>query len=172
MLFELIAVVVAGIAAGGLVTLLRRAAPAVPRWMVPVMAGAAMLTASISLEYSWFPRTRDALPEGLRVALTHESRAPWRPWTYAAPFVDRFIAVDLATMRTNEALPDQRMVDLYAFGRWAATQRVQTVADCATHRRADLAPGVSFADDGQVQGAVWVAAVADDPIMQTICAEE
>lgn len=172
MLFELIAVVVAGIAVGGLVTLLRRIVPAVPRWIIPVMAGAAMLTAAISLEYSWFPRTRDALPDGLRIAVTHESHAPWRPWTYAAPFVDRLIAVDMATMRTNTALPDQRMVDVYAFGRWAATQRVQTIIDCVTHRRADLAPGVSFADDGQVQGAVWVVATDDDPVMQTVCAEE
>lgn len=93
MLFELIAVVIAGFAAGGVALILGRAAPAMPAWLVPVIAGGAMLATAISLEYSWYGRTAASLPEGVAVALTRENSALWRPWTYVVPYVDGFIAV-------------------------------------------------------------------------------
>ena len=70
MLFELIAVIVAGIAVAGIVLLTRRFLPAVPRWTAPVLAGLAMIAVSISLEYSWFGRTAATLPETMEVART------------------------------------------------------------------------------------------------------
>lgn len=169
MLIELIAVIVAGVAAAGVVLAARRAVPALPRWLMPVAAGGAMLLTAISLEYSWFGRTVAGLPDGVEVALTHESREPWRPWTYAVPYVDRFIAVDAAGARTNEAAPGQRLVDLYAFGRWAPTQRLRAVFDCEQGRRADLRPGVTMAEDGTLEGATWHQTGPEDPVARAAC---
>lgn len=169
MFFELIAVIAAGFAAGGAVLLLRRLLPPLPRWLAPVLAAAAMLATAISLEYSWFGRTRAGLPPGFEVALTHDNRSPWRPWTYAAPFVDRFIAVDGAGGRTNEGVPGQRMVDIYAFARWSPPQRVQAMFDCEGGRRADLRPGVTFGEDGVLQGADWHDTGPDDPVTRAAC---
>jgi hypothetical protein len=170
MLFELIAVIAAGFAAGGAALVVRRLVLALPRWLVPVMAGGGMLATAISLEYGWYSRTRAALPAGIEVALTRENRAPWRPWSYAAPYIDGFIAVDRGGARTNEAVPGQRMIDLYVFGRWAPTQRLPAVFDCEWGRRADLVDGVTIASDGRLDGAAWRDTGLDDPVTRAACA--
>lgn len=172
MLFELIAVIAAGFAAGGAMLLVQRAVSALPRWLVPLVAGAAMIATAVSLEYSWYGRTRAALPPGVEVALTRENRAPWRPWSYVFPYVDGFIAVDRGGARRNPAAPDQRMVDLYVFGRWAPTQRRQAVFDCARGRRADLGPGVTLGENGSVAGASWRDTGREDPVTAAACAGE
>ena len=148
MLFELIAVISAGFLGGGAVLIARRLLGRLPRGLGPVGAGLAMLAVAIALEYSWFGRTRDALPAGTVVALTHENRALWRPWTYVYPYVDGFIAVDTDSERTHAAVPDQRLVALYVFGRWTAPTRVRAVFDCREGRRADIGSEVTFSDDG------------------------
>lgn len=170
MFLELIAVFVAGFAGAGVVLILNKLLGGrLPRWFMPVGAGLAMLAATISNEYGWYPRTVQNLPEGLVVATTVEEQAFYRPWTYARPFVSRFLAVDTGTMRSNPALPDQRIVDVYAFGRWSPVVQLTLALDCATGRQATLGEGISFADDGSIEGADWRAVGADDPILQTGC---
>ena len=110
MLFELIAAIVAGFAGAGVILMANKLLGGrLPRWLTPAGAGLAMLAMAIVNEYGWYPRTVGGLPEGLEVATTAEDRAIYRPWTYVVPFVTRFLAVDTATMRTNDALPGQRI---------------------------------------------------------------
>ena len=120
MFLELLATIFAGLAAAGVALLLNRVLRGrLPRWIAPVAAGAAMLATTISSEYGWFGRTTAALPAEFQVIETVESRAAWRPWTYVAPFTGRFVALDSASVRSSAALPDQRLADLWFFGRWA-----------------------------------------------------
>lgn len=170
MLFELIAVIVAGVAAGGVVMILRRFIPVLPRWFVPIGVGATMLAVSISLEYSWFSRNTAALPDGVEVATIHENRALWRPWTYAFPYIDRFIAVDHVGMMQNKAAKGQQMTSLYVFGRWTPTRRIRAVFDCETGRRADLLPDVVLVEDGTLPPSAWVETGHDDPVTRAVCA--
>lgn len=169
MLFELIAVIVAGIAAAGVALVLRRIISPLPRWLIPVFAGAAMLGVSISLEYSWFTRNSAALPDGIEVATTHENKAFWRPWTYVFPYVDRFIAVDRVGVLRNEVAEEQQMTSLYVFGRWTPTRRIRTVFDCKVGRRADLLPDVVLAEDGSVPDTAWIETGHDDPVTRMAC---
>lgn len=169
MLIELIAVVTAGFAAAGIALLATRLVHRLPRWLVPVAAGAALIGAAITLEYAWYGRTAGALPDSVEVALAHEARAPWRPWTYLAPYRDRFIAVDHASRMTSPAAEAQRLVDLLIFGRWALPTRIRAVFDCAEGRRADLGPGVTLAEDGRIEGATWHETGLDDPLTRTAC---
>jgi len=170
MLFELIAVIVAGFGGAGVALLARKLLGGrLPRWVVPIAAGTAMLAMAISNEYGWYPRTARSLPEGLDVAATAESDAFYRPWTYVIPLVTRFLAVDMGSMRTNQALAAQHIVDVYAFARWEPVRKLGVAVDCADDRRADLVPGVTFAADGAIQGATWHRVGADDPIVRTVC---
>ncbi len=169
MLFELIAVIVAGFAAGGVGALARRTIRTLPGWIVPVAAGGAMLVVAISLEYSWYGRTAAGLPDQVEVASTHESRAIWRPWTYVVRYVDRFVAVDHRSARTHADVEGQKMVDVYLFGRWTPTVRVTSVFDCLQGRRADLRGGVELSGDGSVPEANWIATDPGDPVTQTAC---
>ncbi|MGP1395749.1 MAG: hypothetical protein ACTS3R_09585 [Inquilinaceae bacterium] len=170
MVFELIAVIVAGFAAAGVVLMVNHLTGGrLPRWLTPVGAGAAMLAMTIYSEYAWFDRTRSALPGDVVVARTVEDRAVYRPWTYAVPYVDRFIAVDRASIRRNDAAPGQIMVDLLVFGRWAPVRRVPVLMDCDTPRRADLVDEVQFDADGRVTNADWRALDSDDQVFRTVC---
>jgi hypothetical protein len=170
MFFELIATFVAGFAGAGVALLLNKLVGGrLPRWIIPIAAGAAMLATTIANEYGWYGRTVGSLPSGLEVATTVENAAIYRPWAYVIPFVSRFLAVDTATMRTNDALPGQKMVEVYAFGRWAAPQSRLVMVDCDGGRRADVPPGTEVSPSGRVEGLDWRDTGADDPIVATSC---
>ena len=161
MFLELLAVIFAGVAGAGVMLLITRAT-SLPRWLVPVGAGAAMLAATISSEYGWYGRTSAALPEGILVAETVPSTAPWRPWTYVFPMTGRFVAVDTRKMQANLETPQMYLTDLYFFGRWQPLTQVEIMIDCAGNRRADPAR-----DDNSAP--VWREVGADDAIVRTVC---
>jgi len=170
MFFELIGTFVAGIAAALLVWAINRTLKGrLPSWLVPVSAGAAMLVATISSEYGWFARTQSNMPEGFVIAETIEESQFYRPWTYAKPFVSRFVAVDQATMRTNPAHPGQRIVDLVFYGRWTRTAKVPVLFDCAANKRADLIDGVDFGANGEVLNVTWQQMDADEALLKVAC---
>ena len=123
MFLELLAVIIAGLAGAGVMMLIARiTGNRLPKWLVPVAAGAAMLGTTISSEYSWFSRTSGNLPDGLEVVQTVESTAIYRPWTYLFPYTDRFVAVDQDNVRENADQADLFLADLYFFGRWTTVQ--------------------------------------------------
>lgn len=170
MLMELIATLISGVAGAGLVMLFNRGLGGrLPGWLTPVAAGLAMLAATLSAEYGWYGRTSSSLPDGMEIVRTVEKKPGFRVWARFLPYIDRFAAVDLPSVRTNDALPDQRIADLYFYGRWATIRRVPVLVDCKELKRAQLLEGTSFADDGAVQGAEWVKTDADDPVLTAIC---
>lgn len=171
MFFELVGTVMAGIAAALFIWAVRHWKPGLPAWVLPVGAGSAMLAAAVSTEYGWYGRISRQLPETFVVAQRIDEESPLRPWTYVMPFTSRFVAVDTGSLRTNPQVPDQRMIDLYFFGRWAPLQRVTVLWDCAGNRTATLGEGTEFGEDGQVAGADWQPIAADDPILRAACAE-
>lgn len=165
MFLELIAVFVAGVAAAGVVLLLNKLLGGrLPRWFMPIGAGAAMIAATVSSEYSWFTRTSGNLPEGVIVAQSVENRAAYRPWSYLWPYTDRFVAVDRANMRSNENDPNLKLADVFVYGRWQPIQGAQIMVDCANGRRAD--PG-----DDLTAAPNWRDVGLGDPIVSTLCAE-
>ncbi len=170
MFVELIATVFAGIAAAGIVLALNKGLGGrLPKWFMPVAAGLAMIGATVSNEYSWYPRTKASLPDGLVIAETVEAKALYKPWTYAYPYVERFMAVDTATIRKHDAAPSHRLVDIYLFGRWSPVSKLPILADCETRRRAALTDAISFESDGIVTGAEWLTPPEGDNMLATIC---
>ncbi len=171
---ELIATIFAGMAAAGMMLAIRHLVARttgrqLAGWFIPVAAGAAMLAATISSEYGWYKRTSSALPEGFEVIETVYSKKAYRPWTYVWPYVERFAALDTAGIKRNDALPTQRLADVYLYGRWAPLNRMTVLADCALFRRAALMDAIEFSDDGSVDGAEWLTVAEDDPLMLAIC---
>ena len=170
MFFELIGTIVAGAAVALLVWAINRALGGrLPKWLMPASAGVAMILATISSEYSWFDRSVGNMPEGFVVATTVEETAFFRPWTYVAPYVTRYVAVDQASIRTNEAQPGQRIVDLVFYGRWARTAKVPMLFDCAGARRADIVDGIEFGENGAVVNASWITVDQADPVLTAAC---
>jgi len=170
MFVELIATVFAGIACAGVVMLLNiTTGRRLPKWIMPIAAGAGMIGMTISNEYTWFDRTAERLPEGVEIALKVDEEGWMRPWTKIWPYTKRFSAVDTGTARRNENLPDQRLADVYFFGRWSPISQAPMLFDCATPRSALLIDGADFGPDGAVANADWHAVPADDPILKLVC---
>lgn len=172
MFFELIATVFSGLAAAGIVMVLRSlTGGTLPRWLTPVAAGLAMIGFAVWNEYTWFDRTAAALPPEMEIVAQNDSRALWRPWTYVVPFTDRFAALDRASVRRNDAAPDQRIADLYFWGRWAPVNQITVVFDCAGARRAAMVEGVEMDAEGRVTQAEWTDLAVSDPGLTAACAE-
>lgn len=170
MFFEMIAVIVAGFAGAGIALILTKLSRGrLPRWLLPVAAGAAMLGTAIFNEYDWYPRTEAGLPEGVEVAVTAEESAIWRPWTLVVPFTSRFIAVDTRSLQDLPGEAPLRVVDLFAFARWQPTQALKVAVDCAGGLRADLGPDVALTDEG-LSGTVFRPMGAEDPVIAATCA--
>ncbi|WP_170381421.1 hypothetical protein [Ruegeria atlantica] len=170
MFLELIGTIFAGFAFAGVVMVLNKLTGGrLPRWTAPVAAGLGMIGMTIASEYSWYDRTVETLPEGMEIVQEVESKAIYRPWTYAVPFVNRFAAIDTASVRTNEQVPEQRLVEMYFFGRWSPISKLPIAVDCAANKRASLADGAEFGDDGQLLNADWLNVNAQDPIIEATC---
>ncbi len=170
MFVELIATIFAGIACAGLAMLLNMlTGKRLPRWITPIAAGAGMIGMTISNEYTWFGRTTADLPDGIEIAMTVEEQSWLRPWTQIWPYTKRFVAVDTGTARTNDAFPEQRLADLYFFGRWSPVNQAPMLFDCTGARSALLIDGAEFDADGAIANADWEAMPPDDPILMTAC---
>ncbi len=170
MFVELIATVFAGIACAGIAMLLNRiTGRRLPKWIMPVVAGLGMIGMTISNEYTWFDRTAERLPEDVEIAMTVDEQSWLRPWTQLWPYTKRFVAVDTGTARMNESLPDQRLADLYFFGRWSPVNKAPMLFDCKDARSALLIDGAEFADDGAVVNADWQNMPDGDPILKLVC---
>lgn len=74
-----------------------------PRWIVPVAAGLGILGYQIYMEYSWFERTRQRLPEGAVVTEVRKVPAFWRPWTFVVPLQMGFSVVDTNHIQIAQA---------------------------------------------------------------------
>lgn len=170
MFLELIATVFAGLATFGLISVIARfGGGRLPRWLAPVGAGVAMIAVTITSEYGWFSRTSASLPEGVVIAQSIEKRAFYQPWTYVTPYVDRFVAVDVGTLQSHPAQPGQHIAQLYFFGRWAPVNSFPMLVDCPGGRRASLADGAAFDDQGVAGDAQWFNAGPSDPLIKTVC---
>ncbi|WP_298919064.1 hypothetical protein [uncultured Roseobacter sp.] len=170
MFVELIATVFAGIACAGIIMLLNiLAGRRLPKWIMPVAAGLGMIGMTISNEYTWFDRTADRIPDGVIIAMKVDEQGWLRPWTKIWPYTKRFVAVDTATVRKNANLPDQRLADLYFFGRWSPVNQAPMLFDCAGARSALLIDGADFAEDGTVADADWQSVPNGDPILKLVC---
>lgn len=163
MFLELIGVIFAGLGGAGVMMLITRlSGNRLPKWIIPVAAGAAMLGTTISSEYSWFSRTSTNLPDGLQVVQTVESTAWYRPWTYLFPYTNRFVAIDQGNVRANTDQAELYLANLYFFGRWSTVQSVEVMVNCDTGQRADPALG----DESP---PVWRDVPVDDPIVTGVC---
>ncbi len=173
MFYEMVATLVAGFAGAGIVLLLNKLTRGrLPKWAMPAGAALCMIVATAANEYGWYNRTKQTLPEGLKVIQTVENQSFYRPWTYISPFVERFIAVDEPSLRTHAEKPYLRMVDTYFLGRWSAPEKMVVLADCDAGKRAPLIDGVSFNADGDISGIDWFAPDEGDPLVTAICALE
>jgi hypothetical protein len=170
MTLELLAALVAAVAMAGIGLGLRRMSGGrLPRWFVPVAAGAGLLGFTLWNEYSWFGRVSAALPPQMQVVWQDRAGQPLRPWTYILPLTTRFVALDRAATATNPAQPDVRMATLHSFARWQPVQTALVAVNCPRNEVALIVEGATLADDGTLTGAAWTPPLPEDATAAVAC---
>jgi hypothetical protein len=171
MAIDLIASLFVAAVTGVLVWLLRRWIPALPRWLVPASAGLALISYTVWSEYDWYPRMSGQLPPEIEVVATLEEASPFRPWTYLAPTTTSFVALDHRKTLSHPQKAGLRMVTLYSFARTGGMTEGLMAVDCAGARQALMVAGAQITDAGELTGAEWRPAAAEDRLQQTACKE-
>ena len=170
MLLHLIAVFAMGFAAAGFVLLayrLRGGKP--PRYMIPLAAGLAMIGYALWSDYSWASRTIAALPDHVTVVKRVPASAPWKPWTYLFPQIDRFIALDTAETRRNERLPGYVLAQVLLVARQAQAVTTTQLFDCEGARRSDVRRDTDFTEEGLPVNPDWVPVEPTDELYREVC---
>lgn len=168
MLLEFIATISAGAGAAGVILALQKLLRLrFPKWLMPAVAGVAMLALTIWLDQSWFARTEVGLGEGKVTALQVEKKQLWRPWTYVFPVTTQFIALDKAGANVNGAMVE---TDMYLLARRSESAIVPVIFDCLMSRRADLM-GLPEGrlDEDSLSGLDWVVLDQGDKVLRTAC---
>ena len=157
MLNDFIATIAVGVVAGGVMLVVRHLSGwRLAKWMVPAAIGLGMIGYSIWNEYSWFGRVKAQLPATVVVASAPEQQIFYRPWTFAFPIVDRFLAVDRgAGAEGTGPFAGQALI----VQRWVPTQRVAVAFDCGKGARADLIEGATLGPDGALNGGIHAASL-------------
>ncbi|MEM0923615.1 MAG: hypothetical protein AAGF44_04255 [Pseudomonadota bacterium] len=170
MLIEFIAATAAAFVGAGSAMLLRHLSGGrLPRILIPVAAAIGMFGFTIWGEYSWYDRTAQSLPEGIVVVRAQPEPSSFRPWTYLKPYTSRFMAVDTQAIRTNQAVPDQRLAEVIVFARLEPVRTIPLLVDCQAKRRADIVDGMNFGESGTITNADWQDMEAEDPLLRAIC---
>lgn len=170
MLFNLVSTFVVGIgAAGALMLAFRLLRRPLPRWLLPAVAGLAMLSFHLWNEYSWFDRTATALPDHVVVAERYDYRSALQPWTLLKPRVNRFTALDRSSIRRHDGAPGYVMADILLITRLDRTAKVTQIYDCGGIRRTDVIPSATVDERGIPVDATWIEFGADDALFTLIC---
>ncbi|MFM7444907.1 MAG: hypothetical protein ACKO2N_13545, partial [Tabrizicola sp.] len=137
----------------------------------PVAAGAGLIVTAIYMEYSWFGRVTAALPPEFVVANQEITASPLRPWTYVAPLVSRFTALDSSKLARHPERAGLIVAPVFGFARWENPQNALMVFDCAGNRRVPVTEGMAIDANGTLTGADWVVLSATDGLQEAACKE-
>ncbi|MEJ6392646.1 hypothetical protein V8J82_05215 [Gymnodinialimonas sp. 2305UL16-5] len=171
MFWTLIAAVFSGLAGAGIAMALRKlSGNRLPKGIMPVFAGIAMIAGTVAQEYSWFPNNLDDLPPDAVVLSTREQQAVYQPWTYVQPWVRGFIA--FAPSETVETMEGSEVYVIQAHirERWQPAIIRPVLVDCARELRFDIAADTTFDDEGRPEGLSPVGDGPDDPVIPSVCA--
>ena len=171
MALELLGSFFVALTLGLLVWALRKRIPAIPGWLTPVSAGLGLIVTAIWMEYSWFDRVSGALPAQFRVTNAETTASPLRPWTYVAPLVSRFTALDGSKLARHPERSELIVAPVFGFARYENPQSALMVFDCDGNRRVPVSEGMAIDAAGTLTGADWVVLGTADELQQAACKE-
>ena len=170
MFWTLIDAAFAGLAGAGIGMLLRSLSRGrLPRGIMPVAAGLAMLATTISLEYTWYGQNLAELPSDTVVVSTREVQAVYKPWTYLRPQVRGFIA--FAPSEAAETVPgtDVFVVQAHIRERWQPAIIRPVLIDCRAEERLEINGTTQFGSDGRPLEGRILATGDEDPFVSMVC---
>lgn len=173
MFWSLVTAIFAGFAGAGIGLVLRNLTrQRLPKGIIPVCAGLAMLASTVALEYGWANGTRATMPSDLVIVSTRQQQAWYQPWTLIRPWVRGYIG--FAPSENAETAPGSgiTVVQLRIQERWQPQIIRPALVDCANARWADLDPGTQLDETGQPIDAAWRETGPADPLVSAVCGPE
>lgn len=167
MLWTVIAIAVSGLGAAGIALILRHlSGNRLPKWLIPVFAGAGMLAYQISWEYSWYEHQSARQPEGAVVVATEQNPEVWRPWTYHFPMTNAFTVLDTVNIN-KRSVNDETIAEmvLYRFEK-QHVDRVTAQAYVLNCTRRELIP---MQGPGQLRLQHLRTLELNDPLYRRVC---
>ncbi|KPQ17010.1 MAG: hypothetical protein HLUCCO18_06250 [Rhodobacteraceae bacterium HLUCCO18] len=170
MFYALITALFAGLAGAGIGLGLRAlSGKRLPKGIIPICAGLAMLVATVGTEYAWYDGVRSTMPEDLVIVSEREQQAWYQPWTFVRPWVRGFIGYSPSeTVETAEG-SGIYVVQLRGQERWQPQVIRPNLVDCEGGRRAEILPDTGFTETGEPVGVTWREVPEDDPILSAVC---
>lgn len=141
-----------------------------PRWLYPATGGLGMLLLTIHIEYSWFNQVRSTLPDEIEVVETFDYSVPYQPWTYLAPRINRFVAIDHTTARTNPDVENFVLIDVILMERFSPTFVATNFVDCQAGARLLVGDDTQLDENGLPLDGDWSSVGLDDPLVAAACA--
>lgn len=170
MLLTLVGAIVLAVAVVGTIALTFRVLKKpVPRGVMPLAAGIAMVGFMAWNENSWFDRTVADLPDTFEVVATGEFSNFIQPWTLIWPRTSRFIAIDTAGIITNETNPDIKAAELVIAERYTPTRVRPQLINCATKEATDISADTELDDAGLPIGATWFSIEDQNEFLDAVC---
>lgn len=166
MLYDLIATIVLGVGAAGIVIGINKlTGNRFPKWVTPAAVGLAMLGFTIFNEYAWFTNTERNLPENTVVAQKIEESKFYRPWTYIWPQTSRFIAIS----NVQEVAVGKVSAGIILVTRWQNALEIPAVFDCEEAKRTDFPLGLPTDMTAAFAKTDWIQLSTDDPLLSAAC---
>lgn len=173
MLWSLVATFVGGFAGGGVGLILYKLSRGrLPKGIIPVAAGIAMMITTVAQEYAWYPNNLANMSPQTVVLVEREQQAWWQPWTYVTPRVSGFVAYIPEEVRETAEGTGIFVVQTQLRERWQPAIIKPILVDCGASARAELFASTEIDDQGAVENAAWLAVEPDDPILAAICRGE
>lgn len=170
MFWVLITAFVAGFGGAGIGLALRAATRnRLPKGIVPISAGLAMLAATVGTEYSWYPSVLRAMPPDLVIITEREQQAWYQPWTFVRPWVRGFVGFSPSESAETVEGSGIYLVQVRLQERWQPQIVLPNLVDCDGSRRAEARSDTAFSDTGEPIGVSWLDVAPDDPILSAVC---
>jgi hypothetical protein len=172
MLLEFLASIIAGLGVIGiLIALNRLTGRRMPKWAFPAGFAATMIGYTVWSEYTW-PDRAVVAELGYVEASRNATSAWYKPWTLIWPQSNRVIAIDHRHSRQHPDHPGLVMTRVALLARWTPELGYMVAFDCVNHASAELFDGVTVAEDGSLEGAVWVQMEETDSVLRAACRME
>lgn len=170
MFWALLTALVAGFAGAGIGLGLRALTrKRLPKGIIPVCAGLAMIAATVGTEYGWYPNVIRTMPSDLVVISQREQQAWYQPWTFVQPWVRGFISYSPSETTETAEGSSVYVVQVRQQERWQPQIVRPIVVDCDGNRRAEVRPETEFSEDGEPTNVTWLDVLSDDPILSAVC---
>lgn len=165
----LITLAMGGIAAGAVYLIARPFGWKVQGVVYLLAAAAGMLAYSVYDEYTWYERSTASLPNRLQVVRSYATSMPYQPWTYLAPRIYRFDAVDLGSRRANPKAPDLALIRLLRVTRNTSSEDVSAILDCPGSRYVEVDKNTQFSESGVPIDPDWQSLSEHPSLKNAIC---